>query len=102
MIYAQRLYECLPCQLSFELWHWDYERPSCPQCLAPLTLQTKPTSHGIICDDIPGGLDVRHAICNPDGSPKRYYSKSAIREAARKAGWTIDGETPQPRERREV
>ncbi len=32
-------------------------------------------------DDIPGGVDIANAICNPDGSPKRYYSKSAIKQA---------------------
>lgn len=46
-------------------------------------------------DEIPGGLEIRHAICNPDGSPKRYYSKSEIRKAAADAGYTIGGETPK-------
>ena len=54
---------------------------------------------GIITDDIPGGLEVRHAICNPDGTPKKYYSKSEIRKAAHEAGYTISGETPKPNSR---
>jgi hypothetical protein len=56
----------------------------------------------VIGDDIPGGIEIRHGICHPDGSPRRFYSKSEIRETARKAGWTIDGETPKSRETREV
>lgn len=45
-------------------------------------------------DDIPGGLLVRHGVCWPDGSPRKYYSKSEIRKAATEAGLTIGGETP--------
>lgn len=50
---------------------------------------------GVAADDIPGGMLIEHAICNPDGTPKRYYSKSEIRETARAKGWTISGETPK-------
>jgi len=32
-------------------------------------------------DDIPGGVDIAHGICNPDGSPRRYYSRSEIDRA---------------------
>jgi hypothetical protein len=46
-------------------------------------------------DDIPGGLEIKHGICNPDGTPKKYYSKSEIRKAAFEAGYTISGETPK-------
>ena len=53
----------------------------------------------VIADDIPGGMEIRHAICNPDGSPRKYYSKSEIRKAASEAGYTISGETPKPNSR---
>jgi hypothetical protein len=34
-------------------------------------------------DDIPGGLVIEHGLCNPDGSPRTYYSQSEItRECA--------------------
>jgi hypothetical protein len=46
-------------------------------------------------DDIPGGILIEHAICHPDGTPRRFDSKSAIREEARRRGWTISGETPK-------
>lgn len=44
------------------------------------------TSGYVIGDDIPGGLLVRNGICNDDGSPHRYYSKSSMREAAAAKG----------------
>jgi hypothetical protein len=37
-------------------------------------------------DDIPGGLDIAHGLCNEDGSPRRYYSRSAIKTAAEVKG----------------
>lgn len=34
-------------------------------------------------DDIPGGVLIGHGLCNPDGSPRRFDSRSAIaRECA--------------------
>jgi hypothetical protein len=39
---------------------------------------------------------VPHAICNPDGSPKRYDSKTDIKRALNRAGYTIAGDTPKP------
>lgn len=40
----------------------------------------------VIGDDIPGGVDILHGICNDDGSPKRYYTKSDINKAAKAKG----------------
>lgn len=43
-------------------------------------------ANGVIGDDIPGGLEIRHGLCNEDGSPKKYYTKSAIvKEAKRRS-----------------
>lgn len=43
------------------------------------------SSAGVIGDDIPGGIEINHGICNEDGSPRRYYSKSEmVREAKRR------------------
>lgn len=50
---------------------------------------------GVIGDDIPGGYDVKNGVCWPDGTPRRFYSKSEIRKAAHAAGLTIGGETPK-------
>lgn len=43
-------------------------------------------ANSVIGDDIPGGIDIRHGICNPDGTPKRYYSKSSMAKAAAERG----------------
>jgi hypothetical protein len=43
---------------------------------------------GVIGDDIPGGVLIKHAICNADGSPKRYYSRSEITRTAKAAGYS--------------
>ncbi len=42
-------------------------------------------------DDIPGGVLMHHGLCNADGSPRRYYSRSEINLEAAKRGlmaWT--------------
>lgn len=46
-------------------------------------------------DGIPGGVEIKHGICNPDGSPKRYYSYSEMKEAAYQAGLFQGGDTPK-------
>lgn len=33
-------------------------------------------------DTIEGGIEIAHGLCNEDGTPKRYDSRSAIRQAA--------------------
>lgn len=54
---------------------------------------------GVIGDDIPGGLVIKNGICWPDGTPRRFYSKTEIRKAADTAGLSISGETPKPNQR---
>ncbi len=63
---------------------------ACPKCgsATKRVWLTKPSN--VITDDIPGGLEVRHGICNPDGSPRTYYSKSEILRTAKAAGWSND------------
>ena len=46
----------------------------------------------VIGDDIPGGLLIPHGICNADGTPRRYYSKTDIRIAAKAAGLVWGGD----------
>lgn len=41
---------------------------------------------GVIADTIPGGLYLKHGLCNADGSPKRYDSHSEIRAEAKRRG----------------
>lgn len=52
-------------------------------------MQTRPgTTASVHGDDIPGGLDIKHGLCHPDGTPRRFYSKSDIRKAAKEANLT--------------
>lgn len=54
---------------------------------------------GIATDGIPGGLLIKHGICNEDGTPKRYDSKSEIKRAAFEAGYFVGDDTPRPNAR---
>lgn len=42
--------------------------------------------YGVIPDDLPGGVLIAHGLCHPDGTPRRFDSKSAIEKAAKVAG----------------
>ena len=64
---------------------------TCDKCGQEITVGEFPfCPHGrgansVTADDIPGGVEIRHGICNEDGSPRRYYSKSEMaREAKRR------------------
>lgn len=63
------------------------ERPPCPTCGEPTDTLWR-TSSNIIADEIPGGIWIAHGICNDDGTPKKYYSKSEIARAAKEKGLT--------------
>lgn len=49
-------------------------------------LEARRETPAIWTDDIPGGIEIAHGICHEDGTPRRYYSHSAIREACRVKG----------------
>lgn len=104
MILKVRTYRCHDCDAKVQALKWNYEAPpDCPNDHGPMfegDIGPQGRSANVIGDDIPGGQMVEHAICNPDGTPRRFDTKSSIREEARRQGWTISGETPKPRERR--
>lgn len=49
----------------------------------------------VIGDDIPGGVEIKHGVCWPDGTPRKFYSKSSIREAAFEEGYFQGDDTPR-------
>lgn len=61
-------------------------RPECPICGG--TTQTLwRSAPSIVPDDIPGGLLIKHGLCDPvTGEPRKYYSKSEMRAEAAKRG----------------
>jgi hypothetical protein len=40
----------------------------------------------VVGDDIPGGLWVEHGLCNPDGTPRKYYTKGEMAREAKARG----------------
>jgi hypothetical protein len=42
---------------------------------------------GVIPDDIPGGLEIANGLCNEDGTPRRYYSRTEIDREAKRRGY---------------
>jgi len=68
--------------------------PNCPECGSVTETLWRTFNAGIGGDDIPGGIEIRHGICNPDGSPRRFYSKTEIRRAANEKGLVLSGDTP--------
>ena len=98
MTFKERLFVC-DCGRTVTAWRWNTEaNPVCASCHTTMDEQGTVTlgkAPGVIADSIPGGVLIRHAICNPDGSPKRYDSMTDIRKAAARAGYTLYGETPK-------
>ena len=41
---------------------------------------------GVTPDSIPGGYEVKHGLCWPDGTPRRYDSKSEMKRVAQDMG----------------
>jgi len=64
---------CSKCQQKIFISSW----PFCPHGKG---------SNNVIADEIPGGVWIRHGICNEDGTPRKYYSKSEMAKEAAKRG----------------
>ena len=90
---------CSSCGARTKRWLWDYELVDavCFHCDALMDVYHEPRGEapGIATDSIPGGILIRHGLVNPDGSPRKFYSKTEIKQAANEAGWTISGDTPE-------
>lgn len=73
---------CGTCNKELVVGEW----PFCPHGMG---------NSNVIGDDIPGGVLIKHGVCNEDGTPKRYYTKSAIRQAAFEKGLFQGYDTPK-------
>lgn len=49
-------------------------------------LEPRRATPAIWGDEIPGGLEIANGLCHPDGTPRRYYSKSEIALECAKRG----------------
>lgn len=56
---------------------------SCGGCLIRVFTQRAPA---VVQDSIPGGVEIQHGLCNDDGTPRRYDSKSDILRECRARG----------------
>lgn len=94
MIYKKWTFRCLNGH-KFTNMQWDYEPiPSCPECgqLGEGDIHIVNQAPGVISDEI--DVEVKHGLCHPDGTPKRYTSMTELRRDASEKGWVISGETP--------
>jgi hypothetical protein len=61
---------------------------ACPKCSATMDRVWKPSScGGVIDDSIPGGMTVDVPFGYRDGKLQKFYSKTEVREAAKRAGY---------------
>ena len=98
-IFRQRRFRCDRCGLDAAAWLWDTDPlPPCARCGFAFreVMPEIAAAPNVIGDEIPGGVEIRHAICHEDGTPRRFYSKSEIKRVAQQRGWTQDGDTPKP------
>lgn len=70
---SENVITCDKCQQEIRVSDW----PFCPH---------GKTNFSVIGDDIPGGVWIRHGLCNADGTPRKYYSKSEMAKEAEKRG----------------
>jgi hypothetical protein len=59
----------------------------CKQCGKPTERAWIGKPANVIGDDIPGGIWIRHGLCDPEtGAPRKYYSKSEMAAEAKRRG----------------
>lgn len=80
---------------------WEpIEAPSvpCTKCGKPTERAWIGKPSNVIGDAIPGGIWIRHGLCDPEtGAPRKYYSKSEIAAEAKRRGLVNRVEhTPTP------
>lgn len=78
--------KCGTCGAIFDLYVRTGEIRTCT-CGGALTKALLPgKANAVIGDEC--DVWIKHALCNADGSPRRYTSKTEIAKEAAKRGWT--------------
>lgn len=77
---------CPKCKtIKLDCWeNIETSDPICPTCNIPTERIWISKSSSVIQDSIEGGIKIRHGLCNEDGSPRTYYSKSEIAAEAKR------------------
>lgn len=88
-------FECTVCGTTLKPLQWNYDPPPihCGKFARPEYLAGE-MSAAVIGDEI--DVTIEHGPCNPDGSPRRYRSRSELNREAAALGWVREGETPHP------
>lgn len=77
---------CSKCEYrAYDVWANAGEYPACPTCGAA-TERLWVSTASAHQDSIEGGVLIEHGICWPDGTPRRYYSKSEMAQEAKRQG----------------
>lgn len=82
-MYDRHCYKCGATQLDL-LETMATTNPVCP-CGGQLERVLMPTGRGTVIGD-ECDVTVKHGLCNADGTPRRFTSKSDMRKAAEKKG----------------
>jgi len=93
-VFKFRHFECSGCRRRDSRLAWNYELP--PPCCGVAMREVVEVANrapNVIGDEI--DIEVRHGICNEDGTPRRYTSKAEMRRVARARGLVLLGETPK-------
>ena len=91
---------CHDCGEKRPVWCWDYELPaSCTECGHTLVwdnsnIESYPAP--AIAGDELNHYAANHGVCHPDGSPRKFNSKTELKRALNEAGLCISGDTPKP------
>lgn len=83
---------CTVCSTQkLDFLHKSGPLPPCPVCGGALEQIKTTAGQGkagpVRPDEIPGGLEIKHGLCNEDGTPRKYYSHSEIAAEARRRGY---------------
>jgi hypothetical protein len=84
------------CGWSGHIWEWSYNELTCPSCDEEAFYNPDVKfgeAPGISGDEL-HNYEARHGVCNPDGSPRRFDSKTDLYRALNEAGLKIAGDTP--------
>lgn len=86
---------CEDGHLQMDVYSKYQEWGPCPECGKARRPNLATSMGAVISDEIPGGMWVHHGICNPDGSPRKYYSKSEMAQEAKKRGLVNHTDLPE-------
>lgn len=84
------------CGFNGKVRGWSNEMPfQCPDCGEDVDLYQEPKGKapGIASDTLLN-YEAKHGVCWPDGTPRRFDSKTELKRALNKAGLKIVGDTP--------